>query len=102
MVRAYDPWPRASTHLGAETLLLLKSHVYPDTLAAEIPYGERRQERQGQPADVLAVDKGHGLLVRTGRGILAVERLQLQFKKPLDWRAFLNGHPAIVGTRLGA
>ncbi|MGO9309124.1 MAG: methionyl-tRNA formyltransferase [Spirochaetia bacterium] len=102
MVRAYDPWPRASTLLGGETLLLLKSHVYPDTLAAEIFHGERRQERQGQPGDVLAVDKGHGLLVQTGHGILAVDRLQLQFKKPLDWRAFLNGHPAIVGTRLGA
>jgi methionyl-tRNA formyltransferase len=51
---------------------------------------------------VLAAEKDHGLLVLTGRGILSVERLQLQFKKPLDWRSFVNGHPAIVETRLGA
>jgi methionyl-tRNA formyltransferase len=102
MVRAYDPWPRASTRLAGETLLLLKSHVYPDTLAPEISSGLRRQERFTVPGDVLAAERDHGLLIRCGRGVLAVERLQLQFKKPLDWRSFLNGHPAIVGTRLGA
>jgi methionyl-tRNA formyltransferase len=92
-VRAFDPWPRAFTTWRAETLLLLKSHVYPDTLP----------EESGDTVAglVAAADRRHGLLVRTGRGVLAVERLQLQFKKPLDWRAFLNGHPDIVGTRLG-
>jgi methionyl-tRNA formyltransferase len=39
--------------------------------------------------------------VRTGLGVLAVQRLQLEFKKPLDWRAFLNGNPRILGARLG-
>ena len=33
-VRAYDPWPRASTTLAGELLLLLKSHVHPDTLGS--------------------------------------------------------------------
>jgi len=95
-VRAYDPWPRASTCVGTETLLLLKSHVYPATL----PQDPSRDE--SHPGEVLAADRQHGLLVRTGRGILAVERLQLQFRKPLDWRSFVNGRPDIVGTRLGA
>jgi len=90
-VRAFDPWPRMSTTFRAESLLLLKSHVYPDTLG----------EQRGLPGDVLAADRIHGFLVRTGHGILAVERLQLQFKKPLDWRSFVNGHPDMVGTRLG-
>ncbi len=92
-VRAFDPWPRASTTLSGETLLVLKSHVYPGTLAGD--------PSRGAPGEVLAADRDHGLLVRTGLGILAVERLQLQFKKPLDWRAFLNGHPTVVGSRLG-
>jgi methionyl-tRNA formyltransferase len=93
-IRAFDPWPRAATIHSGETLLLLKSHVYPDTLP---------KESTGKaPGTVLAADNEHGLLVGTGRGVLAVERLQLQFKKPLDWRPFLNGHPEIVGTRLGA
>ncbi len=93
-IRAFDPWPRASTRLAGETLLLLKSHVHPDTLASDAA--------RGAPGEVLAADREHGLLVRTGRGILAVERLQLQFKKPHDWRTFVNGHPGIVRARLGA
>ena len=93
-IRAFDPWPRAATIYSGETLLLLKSHVYPDTLPTEST-GEA-------PGTVLAADKKHGLLVRTGRGVLAVERLQLQYKKPLDWLPFLNGHPEIVGMLLGA
>jgi methionyl-tRNA formyltransferase len=93
-VRAFDPWPRAATSISGESLLLLKSHVYPGTLASEAS--------GGAPGAVLSVDKEHGILVRTGAGILAVERLQKQFKKPMDWRSFLNGHPEIIGARLGA
>jgi methionyl-tRNA formyltransferase len=93
-VRAFDPWPRASTARGSEILLLLKSHVYPATLGGD-------QNRLETPGAVAGTDKDHGLLVRTGRGILAVERLQPQFKKPMDWRSFVNGHPDIIGARLG-
>jgi methionyl-tRNA formyltransferase len=93
-VRAFDPWPRAATSLSGESLLLLKSHVYPGTLGSDAS--------GGGPGTVLCSDKEHGILVRTGEGILAVERLQKQFKKPADWRSFLNGHPGIIGMRLGA
>jgi methionyl-tRNA formyltransferase len=96
-IRAFDPWPRMSTTYRAESLLLLKSHVYPDTLGGE----SGRPEWPGEQGAVLAAERGHGLLVRTGQGILAVERLQLQFKKPVDWRSFVNGHPDFVGARLG-
>jgi methionyl-tRNA formyltransferase len=92
-VRAFDPWPRATTSISGESLLVLKSHVYPGTLGSEA---------SGAPGTVLSSDKDHGILVRTGQGILAVERLHKQFKKPMDWRPFLNGHPEIIGVRLGA
>ena len=92
-VRAFDPWPRASTSLHGETLLVLKTHVGPGTLSPD--------EARGVPGDVLTADRDHGLLIRTGDGILAVERLQPQFKKPQDWKSFLNGHPDVVGSRLG-
>jgi len=94
-VRAFDPWPRAGTTWKGSSLLLLKTSVYPGTFPGA---GEPGAE---QPGTVLAADRHRGLLVRTGEGILGVERLQLQFKKPLDWRAFLNGHPDFVGSRLG-
>jgi len=108
-VRAFDPWPRAATTSGGETILLLKSHVYPGTLAEDRSQQERhleweeegRPERPRVPGDVLVTDRTHGLLVCAGLGILAVERLQRQFKKPTDWRSFVNGYPGIVGARLG-
>jgi methionyl-tRNA formyltransferase len=92
-VRAYDPWPRTSTTLGGTSLLLLKSSVHPDTLpnAAHEPV----------PGDVVAANGEQGILVQTGQGILRIERLQLQFKKPMDWRSFLNGRPDLLGMRLG-
>ena len=101
-VRAYDPWPRASTTLGDQKLLVLKSRVYPDTLPLPGPAESGAAAAAPAPGTVLAAAKGHGLLVQCGRGILAVERLQLPFKKPLDWRSHLNGHPETIGARLGA
>ncbi|HVP18559.1 MAG TPA: methionyl-tRNA formyltransferase [Spirochaetia bacterium] len=93
-VRAYDPWPRARTTLRGDSLLLLKTRVHPDTLgdAAHRPV----------PGEVLAADEENGILVQTGEGILRIERLQMQFRKPLDWRPFLHGHPDLAGAHLGA
>jgi methionyl-tRNA formyltransferase len=92
-VRAFAPWPRACTTLHGETLLVLKTHVAAGTLSPDAS--------RANPGDVLIANRDHGLLVRTGDGILAVERVQPQFKKPQDWRSFLNGHPDVVGSRLG-
>ena len=89
-VRAYDPWPRAATSWKCASLLLLKTGVYAGTLpeAAEAP--------ADVPGTVGGADRQRGILVRTGGGILCVERLQEQFRKPMDWRSFLNGHPDFV------
>ena len=92
-VRAYDPWPRAHTTLAGESLLLLKTSVHPDTLATAA--------RLPAPGEVLAADGERGILVHTGQGILRIERLQLRFRKPMDWRSFLHGRSDLLGIRLG-
>jgi methionyl-tRNA formyltransferase len=97
-VRAYDPWPRASTSWLGQTLLVLKSRVYPGTFGGVSGHPDTIGSR---PGEVLGPNPEYGLLVRTGAGILALERLQLQFKKPLEWRSFLNGHPDVIGARFG-
>jgi methionyl-tRNA formyltransferase len=97
MVRAYDPWPRASTTYAGQTLLVLKSRALPDTLSGIA--GDAGSERP--PGTVTGFHPLHGLMVRAGEGVVGLERIQLQFKKPTDWRAFLNGHPEVIGTRLG-
>jgi methionyl-tRNA formyltransferase len=95
-VRAYDPWPKASTMWGQRTVLVLQSRLYAGTLGAVPDSGEGVP-----PGTVIASAPREGLLVRTGAGILAVQRLQLEFKKAVDWKAFQNGHPQIVGSRFG-
>lgn len=91
MVRAYDPWPRAFTTWGGRRLNLLAGGVYPGSV-----------DTGGQKGGlVLDIDNRYGILVNTGAGVLYVSRLQLQAKKPLDWRPFLNGQKDFVGAQLG-
>lgn len=97
-VRAFDPWPRAATVWEGRTLLVLKSRVSLDTLGEISP---PPGGADAPPGTVVGCQREQGLLVATGAGLLAVERLQLEFKKPLDWRAFLNGHPHVIGARFG-
>jgi methionyl-tRNA formyltransferase len=52
------------------------------------------------PGTVLGTDKKWGILVQTGAGIFAAEKLQFRTRKALDWRAFLNGATNFIGSRL--
>lgn len=91
MIRAYDPWPRAFTTWGGRRVNLLAGGVYPEDVDTE---GKKR-------GLVLDIDNRYGILVNTGAGVLYVSRLQLQAKKPLDWRPFLNGQKDFIGAQLG-
>ena len=112
MIRAYDPWPRAFTYWGGRRLNILAGGVYPETgvrseagghpetsEATETP--DKTGAAGGREGLVLAVDNRYGILVNTGSGVLFVSSLQLQSKKPLDWRSFLNGQKDFIGAQLG-
>ena len=88
MIRAYDPWPRAYSTFEGVQLVLWSGFV-----------GEA--VTNDPPGMVLDVDSTRGILVATANGTLGVTRLQLQAKKPLDWKSFLNGHRNFIGARLG-
>ncbi|WP_455381118.1 methionyl-tRNA formyltransferase [Salinispira pacifica] len=101
MVRAFDPWPLAFTTLKSLRLNILAASVLarsaengPDPVSAGA--GER-----SEPGKVTGVDKKAGILVQTGNGMLSVQKLQLQNRKPLDWKSFLNGVRDLPGTRFG-
>ena len=53
-----------------------------------------------EPGTVLALDKKEGILIQTGEGILAVENLQLQAKKAMNFKDFLNGNKDFIGSKL--
>ncbi len=45
---------------------------------------------------IIGKDKKNGILVQTGKGILAITTLQKQAKKKLFWKDFLNGSPDFI------
>ncbi|RKX78092.1 MAG: methionyl-tRNA formyltransferase [Spirochaetes bacterium] len=93
MVRAYIPWPKCRTTLKSESLVILESSVHQETAG--------KPDEHAAPGTILGVDKSRGILIQTGNGILAVTRLQLASRKPLDFRSFLNGVKLENGTILG-
>ncbi len=99
MVRAYDPWPTASTLFRGELLKILRASFIP-AKAAGNPISMLPSESL-PCGKVIGVDKQKGILIQTGEGFLSVTRLQLQSRKALEFNDFLNGVRDFIGTRLG-
>ncbi|MDC7232274.1 MAG: methionyl-tRNA formyltransferase [Spirochaetales bacterium] len=90
VVRAYSPWPHGFTFWKGQRLNILEA----------CPYDGGTQT--DTPGQVTGLDKKEGILIQTGDGILAVSRLQLQSKKALDFKSFLNGSKDFINSVLGA
>jgi methionyl-tRNA formyltransferase len=89
-IRAFNPWPLCWTMHGGLELFMLKAAVL-----------ENAGETCVSPGQVLGKDRDKGILIQTGKGILAVSELQYRAKKALEWKAFLNGARDFIGARLG-
>jgi methionyl-tRNA formyltransferase len=94
-VRAFTPWPGAFTYLDGQPLRLL------DTWPLVV-------EDEGQPAGTVvpcprgaAAPEQAGFAVVTGRGLLAIMRLQLAGRRALPATDFLRGQRGLMGKRLG-
>lgn len=85
-VRAFNPWPAASTTWQGEQLKLLR--------AAALP-GPANDE----PGRV-ALAEG-ALLVAAGDGLVRLEEVQLAGRAPLSGLDFVRGRRDFVGSRLG-
>ncbi|MCL2804660.1 MAG: methionyl-tRNA formyltransferase [Treponema sp.] len=88
-IRAFTPWPLCRTIHNGRELIILKADVF------------NEPEMVKSPGEVLGTDKNHGILIQTGKGILAATHLQYQAKKALFWRDFLNGARDFTGSQLG-
>jgi methionyl-tRNA formyltransferase len=111
-IRAYNPWPGAASTWDGTRLTFHRAEVLPGSgagqagrVAADADAGGARSADAdaggAEPGTVLRVDKAHGVLIQTGLGILAVQELQLQGKKSLHWKQFINGHQDLIGSVLG-
>jgi methionyl-tRNA formyltransferase len=81
-VRAFTPWPSATTGFRGGRIILLEGRPKPGD-AAERP-----------PGTILSADR-EGLEVACGRGVYLIERLQPENKKPMSGREFS------LGARIG-
>jgi methionyl-tRNA formyltransferase len=123
MTRAYNPWPGAYTFFDGKKLTIWGASVYDrvdDRVDARVddaqPAAAEGAVREDQsaagvaaageggvapPGLVRGVDTARGILIQTGEGVLAVERLQLQSRGISDWKSFLNGARGFQGSVLG-
>ncbi|MFP4011703.1 MAG: methionyl-tRNA formyltransferase [Spirochaetaceae bacterium] len=86
MVRAYTPWPGAHTYWEGRALTIREA------VAVDSAKDPGYPASPAEPGRVVGVDRGTGILIQTGNGMLAVRRLQLQGGKTVDWKSFMNGH----------
>lgn len=87
-IRAFAPWPGSFTFLNGKKLQITSGRVYNSTTK---PKGD-------ELGSVLR--NGNGIIVQTGLGVLAIEKLQIEGKNETSSKEFLNGHQAIIGSRL--
>ena len=87
LVRAYQPWPGATTFWNGKPLKLLRVQALPEE-AVDGPQGR-------------VVAWGDGAAVGTGQGLLLLEELQLAGKRALPIGDFLRGRRGFIGSVLG-
>ena len=91
-VRAFTPWPGAYTNWGNKLLKIISAHAVQSDTGSEARAG------------TVSLRKENGLqtlTVVTGKGLLIVEKLQLEGKKVMSADEFLQGYSHIIGEVLG-
>ena len=92
-VRAWDPFPGASTRLGGETLKVWGAQVLAPEEAAALADGQR-------PPGLILASGSQGLLVAAGAGTcLRITHLQRPGGKRLTVADYLQGHALACGLR---
>ncbi|TSC78341.1 MAG: methionyl-tRNA formyltransferase [Parcubacteria group bacterium Gr01-1014_33] len=90
MVRAFTPWPGTWTMWPSEKLYRIR---------IDQAVWEGEEAPIGSPGYIWQKE-GMPLLVKTGKGSLAVTMLTIEGKKPVPAAAFVRGYPDIVGATL--
>ena len=97
-VRAYEPWPRATTARDGERLTI--HTAWPLTAAVEAEPG-CVLAGDGEPLGDPLPGRRALAVVACGSGALALLRVQRAGRRPLDIEDYLNGDRGLIGSRLG-
>lgn len=86
LIRGLSEAPGAYIYLGE-----LKLKIYRAMIVSS--------ESLGEVGEIVKADKG-GLYLQTNNGIISLLDLQLEGKKRMDYKSFINGHPQLLHTKL--
>jgi methionyl-tRNA formyltransferase len=85
-VRGLHPWPHAYTYLDGERIILLRTRM--------------TDARTDSPSGTVLAADAAALTVATGEnGVIAIEELQPEGRRPMRTRDFLAGRPIAPGSR---
>lgn len=90
-IRAFHEWPTAYTGIMNKESRIMNLKI----LEAEV-VNKNTDNKVGQ----VFLDENKNLAVQTGNGVLILRQIQLEGKRVMSARDFLNGHPEIVGSNL--
>ena len=93
-VRAYATWPTAYTEIQNSKFKIQNDNAKLKIFEAEV-INKNTERKVGE---VFLKDKQ--LAVQTGNGVLILKQVQLEGKKPMSTKDFLNGHPEIINAVL--
>lgn len=95
LIRGLNSWPSAYTYFNGKTLKIWSARIEENFKAEKKAYGE-----------ILYIGRDFGegemeILVKTGKGVLALKEVQLEGKKRVPVKDFLNGHKLQEGMIFG-
>jgi methionyl-tRNA formyltransferase len=94
-VRAFNPWPVAETTLDGEQLRIYGAHLGDESALNML----RNVSKSSENGAIVAV-QDDTVLVRCGRGLLALTQVQQPGRNPVSARDFSHSH-RLLGRRLG-
>ncbi|MCX6745195.1 MAG: methionyl-tRNA formyltransferase [Candidatus Parcubacteria bacterium] len=94
-VRAFNSWPGSWTDWNNKNLKVIKAVVYASTKPV-LNQAEGLSMTTGKIGEVFKVNDG--LAVACGQDALEILELQLEGKKPMNAKDFLNGYSDIIGS----
>jgi len=80
-IRAFAPWPGCFTYLDKKILKICKA----------IPEIEKSVHLPGEPGAIVEFNK-KGMFVKTGKGVLNIQELQLEGSRRMTAEEFIAGH----------
>ncbi len=87
LIRGLNPWPSAYTRVNGKNLKIISASVLD-------------KEYEGEQGQIVEIGKNQ-MVVKTGKGALGIEKLQIEGKKAMDTGDFLRGNSIEEGTMLG-